>query len=113
MKTVFHVSDGDEEIQDAAIRYTRGIFRDDSVDVAAVAVVANAAGIELVRSDSTYAEDIAELSAGDIEFIACEKSMAAAGLTGDDLSTGVTTAPTSVGALTRLQEDGYHYIKVP
>ncbi|QZP39329.1 DsrE family protein [Halobaculum magnesiiphilum] len=113
MKTVFHVSDGADDIQDAAIRYSGGIFEDDSVDIDAVAVVANASGIGLVQSDSTYAEEIRSLSEGDVRFIACEKSMEAAGLTVDDILDVVDTAPTSVGALTRLQDEGYRYIKVP
>lgn len=113
MKTVFHVSDGADEIQDAAIRYSRGIFEDDSVEVDAVAVVANASGIELVRTDSAFAEEIRSLSEGAVRFVACEKSMESAGLTDDDILAVVDTAPTSVGALTRLQEDGYHYVKVP
>ncbi|WP_266082047.1 DsrE family protein [Haladaptatus caseinilyticus] len=113
MKTVFHVSDGADEIQDAAIRYAGGIFEDESVDIDAVAVVANASGIELVRTDSAFAEEIGALSEGDVRFIACEKSMEAAGLTSDDILDTVDTAPTSVGVLTRLQEEEYRYIKVP
>jgi intracellular sulfur oxidation DsrE/DsrF family protein len=113
MKTVFHVADGADDVQDAAIRYANGIFEDESVEMDAVAVVANASGIELVRSDSDYAEEIAELSEGAVQFVACEKSMQAAGLTRDDILDVVETAPTSVGELTRRQEDGYRYIKVP
>ncbi|WP_380676033.1 DsrE family protein [Salinigranum sp. GCM10025319] len=113
MKTVFHLADGDDDIQDATIRYAGGIFDDDSVEIDAVAVVANASGIDLVRADSTYAEDIAELSKGDVQFIACQKSMQAAGLTIDDIHDAAETAPTSVGVLTRLQDEGYRYIKVP
>lgn len=113
MKTVFHVSDGDDDVLDAAIRYAKGIFNDDSVEIKAVAVVANASGIDLVRADSAYAEDIAELSKGDVQFIACEKSMEAAGLTVGDIHDAAETAPTSVGMLTGLQEEGYRYIKVP
>jgi hypothetical protein len=113
MKTVFHVADGADDVQDAAIRYAGGIFDDESVEMDAVAVVANASGIELVRSTSDYADEIAELSGGDVEFVACEKSMEAAGLTREDVLDVVETAPTSVGELTRRQEEGYHYVKVP
>nr|WP_303651895.1 DsrE family protein [Halovenus rubra] len=59
----------------------------------AVAVVANASGIELVRSDSDYAEEIAELSEGAVQFVACKKSMQAVGLTRDDILDVVETAP--------------------
>ncbi|WP_276259401.1 DsrE family protein [Haloglomus litoreum] len=113
MKTVFHVADGADEVQDAAIRYAAGIFEDPSVEMDAVAVVANASGVELVRAESAYAEEITNLSAGAVEFVACEKSMQAAGLTDDDILEVVETAPTSVGELTRRQEHGYRYIKVP
>jgi intracellular sulfur oxidation DsrE/DsrF family protein len=67
MKTVFHVADGADDVQDAAIRYATGIFEDESVTMDAVAVVANASGIELVRSDSAFAEEIAELSEGAVQ----------------------------------------------
>jgi intracellular sulfur oxidation DsrE/DsrF family protein len=113
MKTVFHAADGSDDIQDATIRYASGIFEDDTVETDAVTVVANASGIELVRSDSAYSEDITALSEENIRFIACEKSMEAAELTHDDILDVVDTAPTSVGILTQLQENGYRYIKVP
>lgn len=113
MKTVFHAADGSDAVQDAAIRYAGGIFEDDSVEIDAVAVVANASGIELVRSDSVHSQDITTLSEENVRFIACEKSMEAAGLTHDDILDVVETAPTSVGILTQLQENGYRYIKVP
>src|SRR5699024_328619 len=113
MKTVFHAAAGSEDVQDAAIRYASCIFEDDSVETDAVAVVANASGIELVRSDSDHSEDITTLSEKNVRFIACEKSMEAAGLTHDDILDSVETAPTSVGILTPLQENGYRYIKGP
>ena len=113
MKTVFHVADGADAVQDAAIRYAAGIFEDPSVEIDAVAVVANASGVEFVRRVSAYATEITDLSSGAVEFVACEKSMAAAGLTDDDILDAVATAPTSVGELTRRQENGYRYIKVP
>jgi hypothetical protein len=113
MKTVFHVADGADEVQDAAIRYADGIFDDPSLTVDAVAVVANADGVALVTHDSEYADAIAELADRGVAFVACEKSLAAAGLSPDDVLDPVETAPTSVGALTRRQEDGYRYIKVP
>lgn len=113
MKVVFHVSDGAPEIQDAAIRYARGTSVDESVDISDVVVVTNGTGVELVESTSTFAEDIRELSAGNVTFVACAKSLQAAGLTPEDILDEVDTAPTSVGELTRRQEHGYQYIKVP
>ncbi|ELZ02909.1 hypothetical protein C482_04601 [Natrialba chahannaoensis JCM 10990] len=113
MKTVFHVADGATDVQDAAIRYANGIFDDESVEMDAVAVVVNASGIELVQSNSEYADEIAELSEDAVQFVACRKSMEAAGLTDDDILEAVETAPTSVGELTQRQEEGYQYIKVP
>jgi intracellular sulfur oxidation DsrE/DsrF family protein len=39
--------------------------------------------------------------------------MQAAGLTVGDIHDAAETAPTSVGVLTELQDEGYRYIKVP
>ncbi len=69
MKTVLHAADGSDNVQDAAIRHASGVFEDDSVETDAVAVVANAAGIELVRSDSVHSEDITTLSEKNVCFI--------------------------------------------
>jgi intracellular sulfur oxidation DsrE/DsrF family protein len=93
------VPDGADEVQDAAIRYAGSIFDDKSVEIDAVAVAANAAGIELGRSDSDYTDEIAELSDGDVQLVACEKSMRVAGLTRDDILDVAETATTSVGEL--------------
>ena len=75
------------------------MFNDKFVEIDAVAVAANASGIELGRSDSDYTDEIAELSDGDVLLVACENSMQVAGLTRDDILDVAETATTSVGEL--------------
>ncbi|WP_232687523.1 DsrE family protein [Halobacterium zhouii] len=110
MQTVFHHARREEA--DAVLSNVENLLDDDSVDVDAVAVVANAHGVYTLTEESRHPERVRELAEGEgVEFLACANSLASRDASEDDLLEGVETVPAGVGALTRLQSDGYAYVK--
>jgi intracellular sulfur oxidation DsrE/DsrF family protein len=113
MKTVIHLTDGASEAQDLAIRYVTGLLGDETLDDDGVSVVASGDGLSLVSTESTEADRIADRIEQGARFAACGASMHGQGMSMDDLLPNVDVVETSVGELSRLQADGYAYIKAP
>lgn len=114
MSTVFHFATDDERSQKHALANVANLLDDESTPTETVALVANGGGIELLARDASASPDrVVALADRGVTFLACENSMAAAGLTADDLVSGVETVPAGVGELTKRQADGYAYIRVP
>ncbi|WP_458208481.1 DsrE family protein [Haladaptatus sp. NG-SE-30] len=113
MSTVFHYSSGKDH-QKHAVANVANLLDDDSTDVETVALVANGQGIRLVMAgESTVADKVTALAKRGVEFKACQNSMEAFNFSTGDLLAGVETVPAGVGELTKLQADGYAYIKTP
>ncbi|WP_458187770.1 DsrE family protein [Haladaptatus sp. NG-WS-4] len=113
MSTVFHYSSGKGH-QEHAVANVANLLNDDTTDVEPVALVANGQGIRLVvKGESIVADRVTSLAEQGIEFKACQNSMEAFNFSTEDLLAGVETVPAGVGELTKLQADGYAYIKTP
>lgn len=114
MSTVFHFAERGDESQKHALSNVANLLDDDSTPTDAVVLVANSGGIKLLDDEASAAPDrIASLIDRGVSFRACENSMAAFGMTDDDLLPNVETVPAGVGELTKRQADGYGYIRVP
>lgn len=109
MRTVFHHSDPDEH--DHVLANVENLLADDSLEVAGLAVVANADGVHLLRTGGEYAERVRDLLDEDVDFVACENSLDSRDVDPADLVEGVETARSGVGELTRRQGRGYAYVK--
>ncbi|GAA0206360.1 DsrE family protein [Halobaculum roseum] len=121
MRTVFHVSTVDQlSYVDAKVRNLLG---DDTVSVTSVAVVVDSpAVIDAAAEDEGRERVEAVLAAGESEdgaagedadtaFRVCSNALRGATATLDDLPAGVESASSGVGELTRLQGDGWAYIR--
>jgi intracellular sulfur oxidation DsrE/DsrF family protein len=111
MKAVFHVPTGDSEAQQRAVSNVGNLLGDDSLDVTAVAVVANGPGIGLLREDSPHAEALASLAERGVALKACGNTLQGRGLSADDLLDGVKRVSSGVGELVQLQDQGYAYLR--
>lgn len=108
MRTVFHVSTADQlSYVDAKVR---NLIADETVDVEHVAVVLDspdaidaAAGQLRRKAESVLADG------GDFEI--CSNAARGATSSVDDLPEGVERVSSGVGELTRLQNEGYAYIR--
>ncbi|AGB16112.1 hypothetical protein Halru_1504 [Halovivax ruber XH-70] len=111
MRTVVHLIQDDAEDRKSALAITKNLTEDDSVELDAVAVVAQGPGIEAVRNDAAVSEHVESLLDDGVSITACQNTMDMHDLTEADLVDGIQTAPSGVGELTRLQSDGYAYIR--
>lgn len=113
MDVVLHLSNHQEGAGAEALANLANLLANETVDTDQVALVANAGAIQHLRANAEFAGRIRSLLDQNASFIACGNAMRAQSVTEDDLIDGVTVATSGVGALARLEADGYHYIKVP
>lgn len=110
-QTVFHLIDGEAEEQDIALTLAENLAQDDTIDMEAIAVLAQAEGIEPVRADGEHSDRVASLISDGVSVKACSNTLDMFDLDEADLVDGVETVSSGVGELTRLQKDGYAYIR--
>lgn len=109
MQTVFHHAQ--REHAEDILANAANLLGDDSVDLDAVALVANANAVYTLTADSGQAETVQDLVDDGVRFVACANSMRKRDVDESALAEGVETAPAGVGELTRLQDAGYAYVK--
>lgn len=110
MKAVFHHSNDDPALHDRVVGNVANLLDDETIDLDAVALVANSGGLELLRDESAQRERVRALHERGVEFKQCRNTIAGTDTTEADLVDGVELVPSGVGELTRLQDDGYAYI---
>jgi hypothetical protein len=116
MQTVFHVSSPAPADQEHAMGNVANLLRDGTTYGAGddVAVVANGGGVRmLVAVTATVPDRVADLRSEGVALYACANTLEGMDAEEGDLLPGVEAVPSGVGALARLQDDGYGYLKVP
>lgn len=108
MDAVFHVSTVDQlSYVDAKVRNLLG---DDSVEVDDVAVVVDS-GRTIDAGARSRHENVAAVLAAGGRVLVCSNALGGAESVLGDLPDGAERASSGVGALTRLQHEGYAYIR--
>ena len=108
--TVFHLASGDGDKQELVLTLAENLTKDDTIDMDDVAVLAQAEGIEPVKSDGEGNDHVRSLIDNGVSIKVCSNTMEMFDLEEADLVNGVETVSSGVGELTRLQKDGYAYI---
>lgn len=111
METVLHLVSGDEDEQETTFKIARNLLDDESGSIDEVAVVAQAAGIEALTSDGEYRDHVQSLLEDGVSFKGCSNTLEALGLEEADLVDGVETVPEGAVEVTRLQDEGYAYLR--
>jgi intracellular sulfur oxidation DsrE/DsrF family protein len=93
------------------IQNARTLLGDDSVAVDHLAVVAHGGGVDLLVADGRFGEYVTGLLDRGVDVAACETSMRRQDVTAADLVDGVRTVETGLGEVTRLQSEGYQYLR--
>ena len=110
MQTVFHHARRGEA--ESVLANVENLLDYDTEEVETVAVVANSDAVYTFTKDSEHADHVRKLAESDgVEFLACSNSLDSRGVSTDDLVTGVDTVPAGVGEVSRLQYEGYAYVK--
>ncbi|MFC4451786.1 DsrE family protein [Halorussus aquaticus] len=111
MRTAFHLTSGDEDHQNTVLTIAENLSKDETIEMDDIAVVAQAEGIDPVTRDGTHSDTVQELLDSGIAFKACSNTLDMMDLDDGDLVEGVETVSSGASELTRLQEDGYAYLR--
>lgn len=111
VQTVFHLIADDPAQRETALTIARNLTDDDSVEIDDVAIVAQADGIEPLTAGGDGSETVESLLETGISVKACGNTLDLKDLAESDLVEGVETVPSGGGELTRLQDEGYAYIR--
>jgi intracellular sulfur oxidation DsrE/DsrF family protein len=111
MRSVVHLSSGDETEQETALAIVENMLADESDSIDEVVVAAQSEGIEAVTADGDYADQVRALIDDGVPFKGCENTLETKGLEKSDLVDGVETVPEGAIEVTRLQDEGYAYLR--
>ncbi len=111
MRTVIHLISGDETEQKTALAIAENLLADESGSIDGVAVVAQSEGIEALTAGGDHEEQVRSLLDDDVSFSGCSNTLDAMGLDEADLVDGVETVPEGAVEVTRLQDEGYAYLR--
>jgi len=111
MRTAFHLTSGDEEHQDTVLTIAENLSNDETIEMDDIAVVAQAEGIDPLTVGGTHSGTVESLLADGIAFKACRNTLDMLDLDDSDLVEGVERVSSGASELTRLQADGYAYLR--
>lgn len=111
MQTVIHLVSGDDAEQKTALAIARNLLDDESGSIDDVAVVVQAGGMKAVKTGQETEEQVRALLDDDVSFKVCSNTLEMEGLDESDLVEGVETVPEGAVEATRLQTEGYAYLR--
>lgn len=111
VQTVFHLIADDPAQRETALTIAENLTKDDSVEIDDIAIVAQADGIEPLTAGGNGSDMVESLLETGISVKACGNTLDLKDLAESDLVEGVETVPSGGGELTRLQSEGYAYIR--
>ncbi|WP_247001953.1 DsrE family protein [Halosolutus gelatinilyticus] len=111
MQTVVHLLSGDETEQETALAIARNLLDDETNRIDDVAVVVQADGIAAIDATDGNVEQVRALLDDGVAFKACRNTMDMMEMDESDLVDGVETVPEGAVEVTRLQSDGYAYLR--
>ena len=111
MRTVVHLLSGDEAEQETALAIARNLLEDETDSIDDVAIVVQADGMNAVTADAENADQVQALLDDDVAFKACSNTLEMLDLEESDLVDGIETVPEGAVEVTRLQDDGYAYLR--
>lgn len=111
MQTVVHLISGDEGEQGTALTIAENLLADETGSIDEVAVVAQSKGIESVTLGAGSEEQVRALLEQGVAFKACSNTLETMDLDESDLLEGVETVPEGAVEVTRLENEGYAYLR--
>ena len=111
MQTVIHLVSGDETEQETSLTVARNLLDDETGSIDDVAVVVQAAGVKAIETGQESEEQVRALLDDGVSFKACSNTLETMGLDESDLVAGVETVPEGAVEVTRLETDGYAYLR--
>lgn len=111
MRTVFHLISSDPDEQQTTLTLAENLADDEDADMDDIVVVAQADGIDPFRAGGSDQETIQSLQEKGVSFVACGNTLEMKEMAESDLVDDIEVAPSGITELTRLQSEGYAYIR--
>lgn len=111
MQSVVHLVSGDESEQKTSLAIARNLLDDETGSIDEVAVVVQAGGINAVRADGEFADRVRSLLDDGVAFKACRNTLELNDMDESDVVEGVETVPEGAVEVTRLQNEGFAYMR--
>lgn len=111
MQTVVHLVTGNTMKQGTALSIAENLLDDETGSIDDVAVVAQADGIEALTTEGEPRDMVESLAADGASLKACRNTMDELDLSESDLVDAVETVPEGAVEVTRLQNEGYGYVR--
>lgn len=111
MRTVIHLVSNDKEEQQTALAIARNLLNDETGSIDTIAVVVQAGGIHSIVTGADTEDRVRTLLDDDVSFKACSNTLESNDLEKSDLVDGIETVPEGAVEVTRLQTEGYAYIR--
>ena len=111
MQSLVHLVSGDESEHDSSLAIAQNLLEDESGSIDDVAVVAQAGGIEAITDGGEHGEKVRSLIENGASVKACENTLETKGMDASDLIDGVERVPSGAVEVTRLENEGYSYMR--
>lgn len=110
-RVVMQVSDNDPARWSMALANAKNLKADFAADGVDIEIVAFGPGVRALEATSELAERIAGTVASGIKVTACENTLRAFKLERADMNDKIGYVPAGVGQITRLQMQGWAYLR--
>lgn len=112
---VIHITSGDNSDWQMALRNLSNLYQDESVSTAPgrMKVVVNGDAVRFLLATSPEAPQITKITEAGVQVGACSKSLDRLGFSPNQLAEGVTTIPSGVAEVVRVQQHDATYLKLP
>lgn len=111
MKSVIHLLSGDETEQETALAIARNLLEDETGSIEDVAIVVQADGVNAITTGVETEDQVKALLDDGVSFKACRNTLDMMDLDESDVIEGIETVPEGAVEVTRLETDGYAYIR--
>ncbi|WP_459192542.1 DsrE family protein [Halosimplex sp. J119] len=111
MQSVLHLVSGDEGEQETSLAIAKNLVDDESGRIDDVAVVAQADGIEALTSEGGFEEEVESLAEAGVSFKACANTLEMKDIEESALLGNAETVPEGAVEITRLENEGYAYMR--
>lgn len=111
MKAVIHLSTHEDAVFDGGLSNIHNLLEDAETDVDEIALIVNGSGVKRLTPNSRFADRLEQCMEQGVHVKACSNSLESQRMSESQLLDEIEVVSAAVTELTRLQDDGYAYIR--
>lgn len=112
MDTLLHLFEKDTAKISALIRTAKNLMADETVDVDNIAAVINSGAVNYALEENKASEYLSEIANQGVDIKICGNSVESQDIEKEDLIDGSEVVSSGIAELTRLQDEGYGYVRI-